>query len=205
MAVRPPSSDKSNLTSATTSSYDRTRSVVRSPSLPASSLDEICSAQREVYSLTFTTKRARSWLGEMCEASPQRYRIEAKRRKVRKGTQSCWECKRRKVRCIFGSPAGIICDNCKRRHTSCISQEYPDQQVPSSTSDPIEARLGRVEALVKQLAQNAGFFQSLQYSGSPARDLPETQQVSPAPEHGEESRERAVSTISNTAVRFPTS
>jgi hypothetical protein len=178
--------------------------VVRSPSLPASFLDEICWAQRKVYTLTFTTKRARSWLWEMCEASPQRYRTEAKRRKVRKGTQSCWECKRRKVRCIFGSPASIICDNCKRRRTSCISQEYPDQEVPSATSDPIEARLGRVEALVKQLAQNAGFFQSLQSPGSPARDLPETQQVSPAPEHGKESRERAVSTISNTAVRFPT-
>ncbi|KAJ5886879.1 uncharacterized protein N7473_009553 [Penicillium subrubescens] len=134
----------------------------------------------------------------MCEASPQRDGIEAKRRKVRKGTQSCWECKRRKVRCIFGSPASIICDNCKRRRTSCISQEYPDQQVPSATSDPIEARLGRVEALVKQLAHNAGIFPSLQSPGSPARELPETQQVSPAPEHGEEPREKAVSTISNT-------
>ena len=139
----------------------------------------------------------------MSEASPQRYRIEAKRRKVRKGTQSCWECKRRKVRCIFGSPASIICDNCKRRRTSCISQEYPDLQVPSTTGGPVEARLGRVEALVQQLAQNAGFFQSSQFPGTRARDLPESQQVSPAPEHGEGFREKAVSTISNTAVRFP--
>ncbi|KAF3384914.1 putative transcription factor gsfR1 [Penicillium rolfsii] len=139
----------------------------------------------------------------MREASPQRYRIEAKRRKVRKGTQSCWECKRRKVRCIFGSPESIICDNCRRRRTSCISQEYPDQQPPSAINDPIEARLGRVEALVKQLAPDAGFFRSSQSPGSPARDLPETQQVLPAPEPGEEPREKAVSTISNTAKHNP--
>src|SRR5690242_11661581 len=41
---------------------------------------------------------------------------EPKRRKVRKGTQSCWECKRRKVRCTFSEPAEeSVCDGCKRR------------------------------------------------------------------------------------------
>lgn len=77
--------------------------------------------------------------------------------------------------------------------------------MPATTGGLVEARLGRVEALVQQLAQNAGFFQSSQLPGTLARDLPESEQVSPAPEHGEESREKAVSTISsNTAVRFPT-
>jgi hypothetical protein len=47
----------------------------------------------------------------------------AKRRKVRKGTHSCWECKRRKVKCIFSSQDESICITCRRRGTTCISQE----------------------------------------------------------------------------------
>ena len=46
-----------------------------------------------------------------------------KRRKIRKGTQSCWECKRRKVRCSGEQ----ICQNCQRRGTPCIGQDLPDE------------------------------------------------------------------------------
>ncbi|KAJ5722023.1 hypothetical protein N7488_000058 [Penicillium malachiteum] len=71
---------------------------------------------------------------------------EAKRRKIRKGTQSCWECKRRKVRCIFSN--GAICNNCYRRGTTCITQDLPDTPV-SSGGNRVEARLGRVEKLLE--------------------------------------------------------
>ncbi|OIW34604.1 hypothetical protein CONLIGDRAFT_13887 [Coniochaeta ligniaria NRRL 30616] len=47
-----------------------------------------------------------------------------KRRKVRKGTQSCWECKRRKIRCTFVAPTEAICDGCRSRRVKCISQEF---------------------------------------------------------------------------------
>ncbi|KAK8137573.1 hypothetical protein PG984_003066 [Apiospora sp. TS-2023a] len=49
---------------------------------------------------------------------------QLKRRKLRKGTQSCWECKRRKIRCTFTSPADSICDGCRSRRTKCVSQEF---------------------------------------------------------------------------------
>ncbi|KAI9158033.1 Dehydrocurvularin biosynthesis regulator [Paramyrothecium foliicola] len=49
-----------------------------------------------------------------------------KRRKLRKGTQSCWECKRRKIRCTFTISAGSVCDGCRSRQTNCVSQEFPD-------------------------------------------------------------------------------
>ncbi|KAK7966218.1 uncharacterized protein PG986_000495 [Apiospora aurea] len=49
-----------------------------------------------------------------------------KRRKIRKGTQSCWECKRRKVWCTYASPADSICDGCRSRRTKCVSQEFDD-------------------------------------------------------------------------------
>jgi hypothetical protein len=46
----------------------------------------------------------------------------AKQGKVRKGTHSCRECKRRKVRCIFASPSDAVCTMCKRRGSRCTSQ-----------------------------------------------------------------------------------
>lgn len=82
---------------------------------------------------------------------------ESKRRKVRKGTQSCWECKRRKVRCIFSriSPADAVCDNCTRRGTACVGQEQPDEPTFVSNSNHLESRLGRVEVLLERLANDA--------------------------------------------------
>ncbi|KAM0804855.1 hypothetical protein BDR22DRAFT_799725 [Usnea florida] len=80
----------------------------------------------------------------MTEARSPLDEPECKRRKVRKGTQSCWECKRRKVRCVFLATSDTICQNCRRRGTACNSQEHPDVSVPSSSgSNQIQARLGR--------------------------------------------------------------
>jgi len=85
---------------------------------------------------------------------------EPKRRKVRKGTQSCWECKRRKVRCTLSATSGEnTCDGCERRGTVCISQEFPDElpAAPSATSTrELGDRLGQVEALVERLAKRVG-------------------------------------------------
>jgi hypothetical protein len=86
-------------------------------------------------------------------------RESAKRRKVRKGTQSCWECKRRKVRCIFAALTNTFCDNCMRRGTTCISQEYPDtigQEAPERRKETgMEARLCKVEDMLQQLVEEA--------------------------------------------------
>jgi hypothetical protein len=49
------------------------------------------------------------------------------RRKVRKGTHSCWECKRRKMKCRFDPRiASASCNGCRRRGSPCISQEFPE-------------------------------------------------------------------------------
>lgn len=74
-----------------------------------------------------------------------------KRRKVRKGTQSCWECKRRKAKCSLSTPgSGDVCDGCRRRGSTCISQEFPDD--PASHRQQLGDRLGRVEELMVKLA-----------------------------------------------------
>ncbi|KAJ5512622.1 hypothetical protein N7463_002174 [Penicillium fimorum] len=51
----------------------------------------------------------------------------AKRRKVRKGTHSCWECRRRKVKCTFSLPNDAICITCHRRGTRCTNQVILDE------------------------------------------------------------------------------
>lgn len=49
-----------------------------------------------------------------------------KRRKVRKGTQSCWQCKRRKIKCTFAKVGAKKCDGCRGRNTACVSQEIDE-------------------------------------------------------------------------------
>lgn len=78
--------------------------------------------------------------------------MPVKRRKVRKGTRSCWECKRRKIRCIFASPEDATCISCQRRRAPCVSQELPEDpsQARKGNRHLIE-RISRVEDLMKGL------------------------------------------------------
>jgi hypothetical protein len=60
-------------------------------------------------------------------AAPNYAQSEAKRRRLRKGTHSCWECKRRKMKCIFDLLADTTtCKGCRRRGFKCVSQEFPE-------------------------------------------------------------------------------
>jgi hypothetical protein len=82
---------------------------------------------------------------------------DAKRRKLRKGTRSCWECKRRKVKCEFSLPTDEVCINCRRRGSQCISQEFPEEtSYPEDNHGHLEDRLLKVEALLSQLVKKVG-------------------------------------------------
>jgi hypothetical protein len=76
-----------------------------------------------------------------------------KRRKIRKGTQSCWECKRRKIRCTFATPTDVLCDGCRSRGTKCIGQDFPDETAQAGRK---ANRLSRMESMVAQLMQQKG-------------------------------------------------
>ncbi|KAF3394964.1 putative transcription factor gsfR1 [Talaromyces pinophilus] len=79
---------------------------------------------------------------------------EVKRRKVRKGTRSCWECRRRKLKCIFMTAMDTRCINCQRRGTRCVGQEFPeDLSVPMVDKLEIGHRMGKVEDLLGQVLQ----------------------------------------------------
>ncbi|QKX61050.1 uncharacterized protein TRUGW13939_08196 [Talaromyces rugulosus] len=78
--------------------------------------------------------------------------LETKSKKLRKGTQSCWECKRRKMRCAFASPSDTICVACERRGTLCVSQEVAEKEPPvgGGGGQPIEEKLSRIGELLEQ-------------------------------------------------------
>ena len=131
---------------------------------------------------------------------------EAKRRKLRKGTHSCWECKRRKVKCQYASETHTACVGCRRRGTTCISQEFPetaiieDEDLGPEPSAAVSRRFGqmgdrivRVEALIEQLAKQVGNQRS-------AADAPERRQsqgiLTPGSSNSEMSRQVALSALS---------
>ena len=64
-----------------------------------------------------------------------------KRRKIRRGTQSCWECKRRKTRCTFVTPNGSVCDGCRSRRVECISQQFDDAAEGRGRAETVAERL----------------------------------------------------------------
>ena len=76
----------------------------------------------------------------------------ANQRKVRKGTRSCWECKRRKIRCIFPASGEAICVGCQRRRVSCIGQEIPETLALAGKGNRgLGDRIARVEDTMKDL------------------------------------------------------
>jgi hypothetical protein len=84
----------------------------------------------------------------MSDRDSRQHEPVAKRRKVRKGTRSCWECRRRKEKCTFQSSTDTICVCCRRRSVKCVGQEFPDE-ISESYEKEFHAgeRVARVEAL----------------------------------------------------------
>ncbi|KAE8136456.1 hypothetical protein BDV38DRAFT_283944 [Aspergillus pseudotamarii] len=73
-----------------------------------------------------------------------------KRRKVRKGTRSCWECKRRKIKCTFASTEDVTCIGCERRRAPCVGQDLPEYLSPARKGNRnLVERIARVEKLMQ--------------------------------------------------------
>jgi hypothetical protein len=87
---------------------------------------------------------------------------DAKRRKLRKGTTSCWDCKKRKVRCVFDATSSTVCIACRRRNAPCLRQDEPEEELearrsiqgqptPSSQSENDLSRTLTYDQLVERL------------------------------------------------------
>lgn len=84
----------------------------------------------------------------------------AMKRRLRKGTHSCWACKRRKERCRFDD-GEEVCVGCQRRGTTCVSQHFADDSATASEkmhaavggadASVVAARLKRIEDMLTQL------------------------------------------------------
>jgi hypothetical protein len=79
------------------------------------------------------------------------------RKKMRKGTKSCLECRRRKIKCTFEAGRPAVCNECYARGSTCIDQEHGDvtaytQPTPEpSSSYSLRERVSQLEDLVKQV------------------------------------------------------
>ena len=78
------------------------------------------------------------------------------RKKMRKGTKSCLECRRRKIKCTFEEGRTAICNECYARGSTCIDQEHGDinsytQQAVDQSAYSLRERVTQLEGLVKQV------------------------------------------------------
>ncbi|KAB8276464.1 hypothetical protein BDV30DRAFT_206161 [Aspergillus minisclerotigenes] len=80
-----------------------------------------------------------------------------KRRKIRKGTRSCWECKRRKIKCTFASTEDVTCIGCQRRRAPCVSQDLPEVLSPARKGNRhLVERIARVEKFMQDFIASKG-------------------------------------------------
>ena len=77
-------------------------------------------------------------------------KTRSKQRKLRKGTRSCWECKRRKARCVFLGRDDAICAGCRRRGTNCVNQNESEYE-PETRDGATNRRLQRIETMLETL------------------------------------------------------
>ncbi|KAJ6189308.1 transcriptional regulator family: Fungal Specific TF [Penicillium mononematosum] len=83
---------------------------------------------------------------------PQARPGDLPRKKIRKGTRSCWQCKHRKVRCIFASDTDQNCKECLARGLPCRSQELPEPENPRESDRAyVNERMARMENLLEKL------------------------------------------------------
>ncbi|KAF5257048.1 hypothetical protein FOXYS1_12446 [Fusarium oxysporum] len=95
----------------------------------------------------------------MSSSNEAKTRVQA--RNIRKGTHSCWECRRRKIRCQFSAPGDMVCTPCRNRGSICRGQEVADESEASQlTMRHLARRLGRLEELMEKLAERSALGSS---------------------------------------------
>jgi len=109
------------------------------------------------------------------------------RKNMRKGTHSCYECRRRKVRCIFAKDSAA-CEGCTARGKRCTEQSRELlQDAALETRESLRERVARLEAIIK--------------ASSSARRTPgHSEHVSQSPQTNEISSESSTTSIANTST-----
>ncbi|KAH8780130.1 c6 zinc finger domain-containing protein [Diaporthe sp. PMI_573] len=101
-------------------------------------------------------------------------RARKRKRSLRKGTHSCWACKKRKEKCSLDD-GGDVCTSCLRRGTKCISQHFDDDDARETAdvnaATTISNRLQRIEEMFAQLASQVLSQRQNNPPYMPARDI----------------------------------
>ncbi|KAF2280874.1 uncharacterized protein EI97DRAFT_389003 [Westerdykella ornata] len=84
---------------------------------------------------------------------PKEHTDLAVRKKMRKGTHSCFECRRRKIKCIFQPDSPDVCSECFARGSRCIDQEHANPDIVVDHRKNLRERVSRLEALVDSLLE----------------------------------------------------
>lgn len=67
---------------------------------------------------------------------------------MRKGTHSCYECRKRKIRCIFAKDS-TICESCAARDKECTQQRRELLQATAvDNRESLRDRVARLEAII---------------------------------------------------------
>ncbi|KAL8900432.1 MAG: hypothetical protein Q9207_005704 [Kuettlingeria erythrocarpa] len=73
------------------------------------------------------------------------------RKRMRKGTHSCLECRRRKIRCIF-EPDATDCTRCITKQLDCTEQEYGDAKaLGADKRKSMRERTSELEGMINQI------------------------------------------------------
>ncbi|KAJ5082581.1 hypothetical protein N7532_011624 [Penicillium argentinense] len=101
------------------------------------------------------------------------------RKRMRKGTKSCIECRRRKIRCTYTADHPDVCNECRLRGSKCIDQEHHDDDIsmqPGSGQGEqrysLRERVAHLENVVQGLVKRLD--QQSTASSSPAGNLSAT-------------------------------
>ncbi|KAL9091634.1 MAG: hypothetical protein Q9165_004710 [Trypethelium subeluteriae] len=88
-------------------------------------------------------------------ASPDPEADKRPLKKMRKGTHSCFECRRRKIRCIFSPENSSVCSECFARGSKCLGQNEVDVEASSiDNRKNLRERVAKLEALVEALSND---------------------------------------------------
>jgi len=72
---------------------------------------------------------------------------------MRKGTHSCFECRRRKIRCIFNADNPNVCTECFARGSRCVDQEHAENDVIVDHRKNLRERVARLESILDTMLE----------------------------------------------------
>jgi hypothetical protein len=97
------------------------------------------------------------------------------RKGMRRGTHSCFECRRRKIRCIFAKDS-TVCEGCAARGKRCTEQRRELlQEAALDTRESLKERVARLEAIIQASSSDGGSLALDQASNLPELTPQDTQ------------------------------